>query len=366
MHMKTKTLLLTFALSLVLAGKSLHAAALEDVDAYLNAQQFQGAALIAKEGRVLFSKGYGLANVEHQIPNTPSMVFRIGSLTKQFTAVAIVQLQEQGLLHVNDPINTYLPGYPQGNTITVHHLLSHSSGIPSITDFSNLAEIQRNPTTALQTLAHFKHLPLRFAPGTDCDYSDSGYIVLGAIIEAVAKTSYEDYIQTHILRPLGMHSTYYDRHERVIPQRASGYVKTAQGIIQHAAYLDMSFPHASGALASTVEDLYKWNRALHGPGFLRQGSLKSLFAVQASSVKNQITYSYGFRIGPRNRGLEECREPVIGHFGKIEGFEAAAVYYPAEDLTIILLSNVENTNVRLFHKELARLICSSWRPCATS
>lgn len=336
-----------------------------EVDAFLQANEFQGSILIAKDGNILVKKGYGFANEEYQIRNTPQTVFRIGSITKQFTAIAILKLQEQGLLNVYDPIVKYLPDYPEGGKILIHHLLCHTSGIPSITDFSNLQEIQRDPSTPYQTIAYFNDLPLKFEPGADCEYSDSGYIVLGAIIEAITNHSYEQFIQENILLSLGMNATYYDHNRFLISNRAAGYERDDQGKHLHAKYIDMSFPHAAGALVSSVEDLYRLDRALQGTTLLSKESITSLFAIHGSSQKHEITYGYGFFIGSDNEELQQALGDIVGHYGTIEGFRAASFRYPHEDLTIILLSNVENTPINDLHLALAQIIRSTWRPSAT-
>ena len=327
------------------------------MDAFLNEKAFQGSVLIAKEGKILFNKGYGFANAELKVSNTPKTVFRLGSITKMVTAIALMQLQEKGLLNVQDPVQKFLPDYPLGDEITIHHLLSHTSGIVSVTDLSNIGEIQRQKLTLPQTLEYFKHAPLQFKPGTDCAYSDSGYILLGAIIEAITKRPYGEYVQKHIFDPLGMHGSYYEYPHLLIPGRASGYAKREDGTLRHANYIDMAFPHAAGGLVSTVEDLYKLDRSLKEAALLSQASLDALLTIQAYSEKNQIAYGYGFRIGPLNQGMKGCRESIIGHFGSIDGFEGALVRYVDEDLTIILLSNVEKTPVESFHK----IVAEYWR-----
>jgi CubicO group peptidase (beta-lactamase class C family) len=325
----------------------------QKVDAYLRMKSFQGSVLIAERGKVLFSRGYGLANAEHQISNTPQTVFRLGSITKQFTAVAILQLQEQGALTVNDLISKFLPDYPQGNKITIHHLLTHTSGIPSITEFPNLSIIERQPSTPRQVMAYFKDLPLEFPPGTDCKYSDSGYIILGAIIEAVTHVSYEAYLQKQFFVPLGMKATYFDHNQRVILHRASGYGRDAQGEIINAEFIEMSFPHGAGSLASTVEDLYLWDRALTGERLLSKETRALLFRAQPSSGKNEITYGYGFFIDQK-RG-------TVGHMGSIEGFRAALYRHVDCDMTLIVLSNQEETEAVALEQELFFLASSSWR-----
>ncbi len=335
----------------------------QEIDLFMTKSNFQGAVLIAKEGKILFKKGYGLSNHEHNIPNTTDTIFRIGSITKLFTAIAIMQLQEAGKLNVNDPIIKYLPTYPQlqGEQVTIHHLLSHTSGIPSITELPNILEIQRHPTSPQQTINFFKHLPLNFIPGTDCEYSDSGPIVLGAIIEAITNKTYSEYLQEHIFKPLKMKSTYFDYNHLVIPLHATGYGKNIKGDLTHPPYVDMSFPHASGALASTVEDLYLLDRGLKNGSLLKKESIAAIFRIQGSNINRRISYGYGLRIGPQNKGMEECESSIVGHFGTIEGFEAALISYLNDDLSIILLSNVEKTEVRSIHKTLAKIINSRWR-----
>jgi CubicO group peptidase (beta-lactamase class C family) len=330
--------------------------AAKNLDSYLKDKGFEGAALIAKGGEILLKKGYGLANREHNVPNLPKTVFRIASLTKQITAIAILQLEQQGLLDLHDPISKFLPDYPepQGNLITIHHLLSHTSGVAEITDFPNLAEIQRRPSTPKQVIAYFSALPLLFAPGTDCKYSNSGYIILGAVLESITGQVYSYYVKEHIFTPLGMDSSDMETSSLIIANKASGYVQEA-----HARYLDMSFPHASGALVSTVEDLHCLRLGLGS--LLNQKNREALFTVHGVNPENSLAYGYGCRVGPQNKGMEGCPESIVGHFGGIEGFSAASVYYPDHDLTIILLSNVENMPVREFHKDLAHFILSSWR-----
>lgn len=368
--MKTKTHYYLCAF-LFLAGIGIVAAKFErhlpvsssltrEIDSYLIDKGFQGSALVAKEGKVLFSKGYGLANAEHHIPNSPDTVFRIGSITKLFTAVAILQLQEKGLLKVNDPIGKFIPDYPQGDRITIHHLLSHASGIPSIYHFPNLLEIQRQATTPLLAMSHFKDLPLNFAPGTNTESSDSGYIILGAIIEKITGKSYEEYLKENIFSPLNMSATYYESNHYVIPDRASGY-QFKEGKLFHAPFIDMSLPHAAAALSSTVEDLYQFDRTVRGSSFLSKEMRDALFTIHSSNAVNQIAAGYGYRIGPLNRGMEGSESDIAGHFATIDGFEGAMITYLNDDLTIILLSNVQQTNVRSFHKEIARLVRSSWQ-----
>lgn len=326
----------------------------EKIDQCLKNEGFQGVALIAKDGQVIFERGYGYANVELQVSNQPQTVFRIASLTKQFTAVAFLRLQQDGRLALTDKVSKFLPDYPRGNEITLHHLLSHSSGIPDITSLKDLTEIQRHPTTVENTLAHFKNLTLDFTPGTDCAYSNSNYIVLGAILEKVTQQSCADYFAETLFKPLQMEGTYLDSADLLIPRRASGYVQNST--LKAAPYMDMSFPHASGALASTARDLYLWNEALHGERLLSKKSQTLLMTPQAQSSTHLISYSYGLRVGPNNRGMEGCAPSILGHFGEIAGFSAALLYYPDQRITLIFLTNIQNTDLRDLHKKVLQCL----------
>lgn len=322
----------------------------EELDSYLKAKNFQGAVCILKAGKPLFKQAYGFANREHQILNSTKTIFRLGSLSKLFTAVAILQLQEKQLLNVHDSLDRYLPDYPHANEISLHHLLSHTSGIYNITDLPNLSEIQRHPHSLKDVIGHFKTKPTNFSPGSNCQYCDSGYILLGAVIEKVTGLSYEEYLKKELFGPLGMCDSYYESNHLVIPNRASGYTETGN----HAAYLDMSLPHAAGALSSTIEDLSLWDAALKTEKILKKESLKLLYKTHG--VGKNIAYGYGVRIGSQNEGLEDSPQSVRGHFGAIEGFKAAYIQYPDEDLTILMLSNVEGIDLESLQKLIYQIV----------
>lgn len=370
-HINTFNILITilFSLSIVFAStfarKLDHLFISRKVNKFLNEAKFQGAVLIAKNGDILLSKGYGLANQEHQIPNTPQTIFRIGSITKQLTAIAILQLHEKGKLQISDSLSKYLSDYPRGDQISIHHLLSHTSGIPSITDFPNLQDIQRQPSTVYQVVDHFKYFPLKFQPGTNCEYSDSGYILLGAIIEIASGKSYQQFIQDKLLTPLQMRSTFPDHLNVIIPNKASGYAKGENEKIIHANYIDMTFPHGAGELASSVEDLYRLDRMIKEKKLLSQTSIDLLLTIQGKSTENNISYGYGFFIGPENDELEAAAPTIVGHYGTIEGFRAASFRYLDDDLSIILLSNLENTDINGLHIAIAHIVRSYWRGSAT-
>ncbi len=227
--------------------------------------------ILAKGDDVLYRQGHGIANLEHNISISPDMVFRLGSLTKQMTTASIMMLAEEGLLQVDDPITQYFPDYPtHGYTITLRHLMTHTSGIIDFLAIEEFPNIVKEDITAMDVIDFFKNAPMNFAPGEAYSYSNSGYVMLGAIIEQLSGQSYEDFIQERIFTPLGMDNTYHGDFERIIPNRVTGYEMGADGYI-NSPYLSMSIPGAAGAIISTVDDMLAWNRALFA-GMLSQWS----------------------------------------------------------------------------------------------
>jgi len=321
------------------------------LQAHLETRFFIGSVLVARAGEVLLSQGYGMANLEHGVANTPQTKFRLGSVTKQFTAAAILQLQEQGLLNVNDPISTYLPDYPQAEQITLHHLLTHTAGVPNYTGFADYAQKKRTAMILDDVIAWFSNKPLEFTPGDRYCYSNSGYVVLTKLIEASSGQSYVDYLQHHIFEPLGMTDSGYDRPELILSHRASGYTSSPAGY-HHADFLDMSIPLGAGALYSTVEDLYKWDQALYSHAILSESSRHSIFAPMArmGEQESHVYYGYGWVI---DRPNERDR---VSHGGRIDGFTTSIARYPHEQVTIIVLSNLETAPVARISNDLAAIL----------
>ena len=323
----------------------------EYVGIYLREGNFSGSILIANKGRVLLSRGYGMADLEHDVPNTPETIFRVGSVTKQFTSMAIMQLQEKQLLNVDDPIAKYLPTYPNGEEITIHHLLTHTSGIPDFGDFPDLRKTITIPSPVEKTIERFKDKPLEFTPGEKFKYSNSGYILLGYIIEKVSGTSYEEFLEENIFQPLNMMSSGYDHHDTLLKHRASGY-STAGGELSNAAYIDMSIPHAAGALYSTVEDLYIWDRALYTEKLVKKNSLDRIFTPFVESEPGTIKghYAYGWNV------LSLFDRKVINHGGGIDGFMTKISRYVDDDVCIVVLSNIETAPVDKISMDLAAIV----------
>ena len=226
---------------------------------------FNGTALVVENGKIIYKSGFGMANMEWAIPNAPDTKFRLGSITKQFTAVLTLQLVEKGKIKLDGKISDYLPEYRKdiGDKVTIHHLLTHTSGIPSYTSQPGFFEnVSRNPFKVADFVTKYTSGNLEFEPGSKFRYNNSGYFLLGAIIEKMTGKTYEQALKENILDPVGMKNTGYDWHSPLISKRASGYAKTADSYT-NAAYLDMSIPYAAGSMYSTVEDLYLWDQALY-------------------------------------------------------------------------------------------------------
>lgn len=311
---------------------------------------FSGSVLIARQGQILLSKGYGLADRAQELPNTPQTRFRIGSLTKQFTAMAILILESQGKLSVADPICNYLADCPESwKSITIHHLLTHTSGIPSFTELPGYSNTYGTPSPSPQTIARFRDLPLDFQPGKGWRYSNSGYILLGSIIEQVSGQSYEEFLQEYIFTPLELQDTGYDHNSSSL---AIGYVDQYSSM--PANYIDMSIPYAAGALYSTVEDLYTWEQSLSTEQLVPQKYLDEMFAPQAAIEGSEgMSYGYGWSI------RLDAGQPYMGHTGSIQGFSSIITRHPEEQLTIILLSNQENSNVGFLREVIFKKLLGS-------
>ncbi|TCN53961.1 tetratricopeptide repeat protein [Flavobacterium circumlabens] len=304
--------------------------------------QLNGSVLVSEHGKVIFKKGYGLANMEWNIPNQPNTKFRLGSISKQFTALLIVKLAEEGKLKLDVPITTYLSDYPKatGDKITIHHLLTHTSGIPNYTSFPNFFKDQsRNPFTPADFVKTFQNLPLEFTPGEKFNYSNSGYFLLGYIVEKITGKSYEQYLQETILTPLKMTNTGYDHSDIILKNRAAGYEKRGK-TITNASYIDMSIPYAAGSLYSTVEDLYLWDQALYKNKLLSPASMDLLYKPYIRT--GDEAYGYGWFIGEfANGGKDKLK--VIEHGGGINGFNTIISRLPADKNMVVILNNTGGT-----------------------
>ena len=316
--------------------KSDHAAKIQEVLSLAHKYRLlNGTALVAENGKVIYKQGFGMANMEWAIPNTPDTKFRLGSITKQFTAMLTLQLVEQGKIKLDGKLSDYLPDYRSdiGQKVTIHHLLTHTSGIPSYTSQPGFFEnVSRNPYKVVDFVKKYASADLEFEPGSKYLYNNSGYFLLGAIIERVTGKTYEQVLRENILDPVGMNNTGYDHHDTLIQKRAAGYSKTADGYT-NAAYLDMSIPYAAGSLYSTVEDLYLWDQALYTDKLLSAKSKELMFKPFLQD------YAYGWVVS--NASFKQNGQPVqiIRHGGGINGFSTIIVRMVNQKNLIVILDN---------------------------
>lgn len=296
------------------------------------------AVAVARGPELILAKGYGLANVEHEVPITPRTVFRLASVTKQFTAAAILRLAQDGKLSVEDELTKYIPGYPtHGHHITIHHLLTHTSGIKDYT--ANYVAWRRLDMTHEQVVAKFSSEPMEFAPGSKWSYSNSGYYLLGMIIEKVSGQSYAEYLRSTLFEPLGMTQTSYCHNDPLIPHRAQGYAIKA-GRLVNAEIMSMTSPGAAGGLCSTVGDMIVWTRALHGGKVIAPTFYQRMITPAKLNDGTATNYGYGLQIvmmdGHRS----------IEHEGGISGFGTSVGYYPDDSLIVVALNNTRYPTIR--------------------
>lgn len=300
--------------------------------------QFSGAALVAEKGQVIYKNGFGKANMEWNIPNKTNTKHRLASISKQFTALLILQLLADQKIKLDVPITTYLPDYPKttGNQITIHHLLTHTSGIPNYTSFSNYRDLMKESQRPEEIIERFKNLDLEFTPGEKFAYSNSGYVLLGLIVEKMTGKSYAQVLKEKIFSPLNMNDSGYDDPRKTIPNRAQGYNKIAN-TFEHANYIDMSTAYAAGALYSTVEDMYLWDQALYTEKLLPKKYMNLLFEKHTPSWGQH--YGYGWEIGMIRKGNSKEHIATIGHGGIINGFNTLITRIPSDKSLIVLLNN---------------------------
>jgi CubicO group peptidase (beta-lactamase class C family) len=295
-----------------------------------------GVVLVAREGQIVYKKAFGMANMELNVPMKEEMVFNIASMTKQFTAVAVLQLVEQGKLSLADEITRFLPAYTAGGQkITVENLLTHTAGIPG----SDPAAITRLLGTGRfimppEIISTFKNRPLDFAPGTKMSYSNNGYILLGAIIEKVSGMSYPEYLKKNIFVPAGMTETRFGDDYVIVKNRAASYVYSraeSKFLIFHSGKTEMAY--SAGAIQSTVEDLFKWNRALVSHKLIKKESLEKALTEYKLPGGKGTNYGYGWFLGNIQGS------PIVEHGGNMGGFMSHAIYLPAEDVFVAVLYN---------------------------
>lgn len=348
-------LLLVFAIQIALTqSKSEQLDAL--MESYTDNYKFNGSVLIAYQGELLLQKGYGLANVEWNMPNSPTTKHRLGSITKQFTGMIILQLAQEGKLDLQSVVTTYLPDYPKksGDIVTIHHLLSHTSGIPNYTAFPGFfRNVSIKPYETLDFVGEFADKELEFEPGAQFAYSNSGYFLLGVIAETITGKTYETLLQERIFTPLGMNDSGYDHHKSILKERATGYERRGTKML-NARYLDMSIPYAAGAIYSTVEDLYKWDQALYTNQLLDAKHMELFFKPAISSGRN--AYAYGWAIKDEMVGNTQETVRAIAHDGGINGFNTYITRCPDDKEVIILLNNTSSAQLNKMVKAIRGIV----------
>ncbi len=311
------------------------------IRSYADEGLYRGAVIVVKDGQPIFRKAYGMANSEWDIANTPDTKFRIGSITKQFTAIAILQLAEQGKLRLDDAVAKHYDGTPAAwEKITIHHLLNHTSGIPSYTGIKDFFQkSSRNPLTPAEIVKLTQDQVLEFDPGSQFKYNNTGYVLLGHVIEKASGMQYADYVRKKILEPAGMKDSGYDTHADVLKKRATGYLPNGK----IAPYIDMTLPHAAGSLYSTVDDFVKWDQALHS------GKLVSPESWKLMTTPGKSDYGYGLNIKP------VAGHAAMAHGGGINGFNTHFIRFPEERLAVAVFSNVNGPAADTLAMSLARL-----------
>lgn len=346
-HLKAG-LVVTFLVAMLIAcGTRTAENSAAQIDAYLSQltreQRFSGSALVARQGEILLSKGYGMGDMENRVPNTPQTRFRIHWITMQFTATAVLMLQAAGKLNVQDSICQYIPDCPdywQG--ISLHHLLTHTSGLSDwVQPWESAAE---RPTSSLELVDHLKHEPPYFEPGEGFRYSENGYVVLGYIIEKVSDQRYDIFLQQRIFEPLGMANSGYGNEEVAVGYNPIG---------TKAPDPDLLFRYSASGLYASVEDLYRWDQALYSTQLLPQEYMDRMLSgyVRTPSVDiEEADYGYGWFIG------KVLNRRVIAHGGSMAGYTAMFLRFPDDRATIVVLRNYGLDVYDHLEIELAKMV----------
>lgn len=308
-----------------------------------------GAFLVSRKGNIIYEKAFGKANLELDVDMTTDNVFQIGSMTKQFTAVSILILEQQGKLKVNDPVSKYIPDYPSGNTITIHHLLTHTSGIKDFTKMKALSEIAQKEMSPKMMVDFFKSEPVDFQPGEKFDYNNSGYVLLGYLIELVSGEKYEDFVKKNIFEKAGMNHSFYASDRKIIKNRAYGYHEKSDGFVNKTV-ISFSVPFASGSLMSTVEDMLRWQEAINGNLILDAAHTRKAFTKYKLNSGEEFSYGYGWHLKDIN-GV-----PDREHGGSVFGFKSMAVYIPERDIYVVGFSNCDCHSPTQIIKDMAGLV----------
>ncbi len=352
--------LITFSRDVVLFGillisfniKSYAQKTVSRIDSLLNSKYKKDAPgavfLAAQNGEIIYEKSFGLSNLELAIPMNTNNVFEIGSMTKQFTAISILILSEKGKLSLSDNINKYIPDFPLGDQISIHHLLTHTSGLKDFTRLKELNEMAKNELEPLEVIALFKNDSLEFNPGELYKYSNSGYFLLGYIIEQVSGLTYEEFVKQNIFIPLAMNATRYNSAREIIPNRAYGYQLKDDYV--NKTYISYSIPYSTGALISSAKDMLNWQNALLKNKLLDAQTTRKAFTNYTLNNGQKIDYGYGWHIKNTEGTLS------FEHGGSIFGFKSMGVYLPEKDIYVIGLTNCDCNSPTQITREIAQII----------
>jgi len=305
---------------------------------------------VMQDGEIVVAKGYGLADVENDVPATEHTVYRIGSVTKQFTAAAIMLLVQEGKLDLGADITEFFPDYPtNGLSVTVEQLLNHTSGIKGYTEMQEFGEVMREDLTHDELIAIFSSAPFEFEPGERYQYSNSAFFLLGVIIEQLTEQSYADFVRDRLFAPLGMEDSHYLYNTPIIPRRAEGYAE-ADGELVNDAYLSMHLPYAAGSLGSSALDLLLWQKALTGGKAVNPESYAAM--TTPADLNDGSTHPYGYGLGMGNLD----GHAKVSHGGGINGFLTQLAHYPEDGLTIAVLANSTSASPGLLESRIARAV----------
>jgi CubicO group peptidase (beta-lactamase class C family) len=333
-----------------LPSKDLKAKVEAYVQPYVQSNNFSGAILIANGDNILMRKAYGMANIELSVPNTPKTRFHVASISKSFTAAAIILLEQRGKLSTSDPLNKFIPDYPNGDQITIHHLLVHSSGIPNVNNFPDYSIKSKSFHNLDEIIDWFKHKPLKFNPGERYDYSNSNYNLLAKLIEKVSGETYGKFLKKNIFVPLGMIDTAHDGNTNaIIENRAYGYMPTGFLDLMNAPNIVWSIKTGNGSIYTTVDDLYKWDRSLNGSKLLNRVSRNKIFTDHINGV------GYGWFI---RKGKPRC----VAINGRAPGFAASLERFIEDDICIVIVANIYSSIVHTMAEDLAAIVFGQERP----
>lgn len=303
--------------------------------------------LVAKDGVPLYKKAFGKANLELDVNMKPDSVFQIGSMTKQFTALSILILHEQEKLNVNDKVTKYLPDYPNGANITLHHLLTHTSGIKDFTKMKSLWAVAKKDHSPQELVDFFKNSPVDFSPGEKFKYNNSGYALLGLIIELVSTETYESFVEKYIFKAIGMKNSRYANDREVVKNRAYGYHN--KGEYTNRMMVSLSLPYSSGSLMSTAGDLLIWQQAINQNLLVKQSTIDMAFSKYSINNGESISYGYGWHL------KDLSGVPSREHGGSIFGFKSMGVYIPSLDVYVVGLTNCDCNSPTQITRDIAAL-----------